>query len=220
MLTGRPTKRLPKRKVTSSREPPAPAQAGAGQRRRETRGGGAVGDQQGQGGASRRLRRLAGALQYPQCLRPACSLAMAEVAVPVTKAADADEVLHPVPVLGAHHLVDVIASLSRTSHGAQRRSRTPNSWRVITGRWPMHSSRHSAPRKRSSSRGLRAPVCYCSSSVPKDTEAPRRRPHPVASRVVPPLGIYEALYIYSCGRGRGVTGSTKPPTHGRARTPL
>ena len=52
---------------------------------------------------------------------------LARCACPVTKAADADEVLHPVPVLGAHHLIDVIASLSRTSHGARRRSRTPNS---------------------------------------------------------------------------------------------
>ena len=57
MLTGQATKRLPKSKVTSSREPPAPARACAGQRRRDTRGGGTVGDQQGQEGASRRLRR-------------------------------------------------------------------------------------------------------------------------------------------------------------------
>jgi hypothetical protein len=47
-----PTKRLPKRKVTSSHESPVPARAGAGQRRRDTRG--TVGDQQGQEGASRR----------------------------------------------------------------------------------------------------------------------------------------------------------------------
>ena len=57
LLTGQATKRLPKSKVTSSREPPAPARACAGQRRRDTRGGGTVGDQQGQEGASRRLRR-------------------------------------------------------------------------------------------------------------------------------------------------------------------
>ena len=64
-LTSQPTKRLPTRKVTSSREPPAPARAGAGQRRRDTRG--TVGDQQGQEGFPSPTQRPVG----PKRWRPA-----------------------------------------------------------------------------------------------------------------------------------------------------
>ena len=65
MLTSQPTKRFPTSKVTSRPEPPAPARAGAGQRRRDTRG--TVGDQQGQEGFPSPTQRPVG----PKRWRPA-----------------------------------------------------------------------------------------------------------------------------------------------------
>ena len=78
-LTSRAMTRLPTRKVMSSRKSSAPARAGAGgERRRDARGGGTIGDKQGQEGASRAgAQRPVEHIGLP--VRPSACRARAEV---------------------------------------------------------------------------------------------------------------------------------------------